>query len=109
MTYTVRLTPQAEADLDRALDWYFQKDPAVAVEWYRGFQQAIMNLSANPHQHGLSRENDLFADELRDLLYGSGRKKTHRAVFRIVEDCVEVVAVRHHAQRDITPDDIESA
>ena len=106
MTYTVRITPEAETQLDEAVAWYFEQDPAVAIPWYRGFRDAIRALSDNPHSHGLSRENDLFVDELRDLLYGSGRKKTHRAISRITGDCVEVIAIRHHAQRDLTPDDL---
>jgi len=107
MTYAVQLTPEAEAQLDKAMAWYFEQDPAVAINWYRGFRKVIFELGENPRNHGLSPENDLFSDELHDLLYGSGRKKTHRAIFRIVGDRVEVIAIRHQAQRNITPDDIK--
>jgi hypothetical protein len=40
------------------------------------------------------------------MLYGSGRKKTHRALFRVQDERVEVMLIRHAAQRDVDPADI---
>jgi len=42
----------------------------------------------------------------RELHYGSGRRTTHRVLFRVLEhNVVEVMAIRHFAQQDVTPDD----
>ncbi|MGD9855818.1 MAG: type II toxin-antitoxin system RelE/ParE family toxin [Planctomycetaceae bacterium] len=72
MRFDVRLTPEAEAQLDRAMAWYFERDPDIAAEWYRGFRQAIIALAENPHRCSKSPENDQFEDELRDLLTAAG-------------------------------------
>ena len=106
MTYKVILSPEAEHQLLQAAAWYRRRDSGVALEWYNGFLDAIFKIGIHPRQYSISRENDRFAVELRELLYGSGRRKTHRAVFRIVVDRVEVVAIRHLAQRDLDPTDI---
>ena len=63
-------------------------------------------LKSDPHRFGLIHESHRFPFELRELLYGSGRRKNHRTVFRIIGDRVEVVAIRHLAQRDLDPTDI---
>lgn len=59
-----------------------------------------------PEACSLAHENDDFPYELRRLLYGSGRRITHRALFRIVDNTVEILAIRHVAQRDVTTEDV---
>jgi hypothetical protein len=44
---------------------------------------------------------------LRELLYGVRSKPTHRAVFELRNDEVIVHSIRHLAQRDLTPQDLE--
>ena len=68
--------------------------------------KAVADLSKNPERHSQSREKDRFDYEIRDLLFGLGRRPTHRAVFTIRDDEVVVMTVRHLAQRDLSPDDI---
>jgi hypothetical protein len=53
------------------------------------------------------RENDTFAYEVRQLAYGLGRRFTHRAVFTIRENDIVILAIRHLAQSDILPDDVD--
>jgi len=43
---------------------------------------------------------------LRQLVFGLGANKTHRAVFEVRDNEVIVHAVRHLAQSDITPESI---
>jgi hypothetical protein len=43
---------------------------------------------------------------VRQLLYGIGRKPTHRAVFEVRGDTVYVLAVRHLAQDDLSADEL---
>lgn len=72
--------------------------------WLEGFEKAIDSLVDRSEQHGLARENDLyeFPYPVRQLLYGLGKKPTHRAVFEVRGDTVFVVAVRHLAQDNLT-------
>ena len=107
MTYTVDVTQRARRRIDEARNWYAKRDRPIADAWYLGFRAAILSLENNPEQHGLCRESERLPGQVRELLYGSGRRKTHRAIFRIVGDRVEVLTIRHLAQRDLEPEDIE--
>lgn len=103
--YEVFLTDEATRQLDNAYNWYAAQSELVAANWYNGFLDALDSLANNPDKHGFARENDRLPFELRELLYGSGRRKTHRALFSIRPDRVVVYSIRHVAQRDVTPDD----
>jgi hypothetical protein len=52
----------------------------------------------------VAHESDRFSFELREMYYGSGRKKTHRELFHITDNEVVVVGIRHFAQDDFAPD-----
>jgi plasmid stabilization system protein ParE len=107
MTLRVVVTEQAEREMQSAFDWWAEhRSKQQAHRWYVGMAAAIAELSENPERHGQSRECDQFPFEIRDLLFGIGRRPTHRAVFTIRDDMVVVLTIRHVAQRDITPDDI---
>jgi hypothetical protein len=54
----------------------------------------------------LARELRKFAFDLRESLFGVRRRPTHRVLFRIVVDVVEILAVRHVAQDDIELEDL---
>ena len=105
-SFRVVIMPLAEKQLDEITTWYAEQDSAVAAEWYSGFRRRINSLADNPRQHSLAREDEYFPFELRALLYGSGRRKTHRAIFRIVGKTVEVLAIRHLVQDDLKPEDL---
>ena len=107
MRYVVDVTPKATRQLDAARNWYWRQDRQIADAWYLGFRAAILSLEADPERHGQCRESHRLPGAFRELLYGSGRRKTHRAVFRIVGNRVEVVAIRHLAQRDLRSEDIQ--
>ena len=61
----------------------------------------------NNRKSGRSHKKmDLFF-EIREMLFGVGRRKTHRAVFRIRKDRVVVYAIRHLAQDALTSETFE--
>jgi hypothetical protein len=72
------------------------------------FEAAIAGLAESPETHSIAREDELydFPFTVRQLLYGVGRKSTHRAVFEIRDDTVYVHAIRHLAQDDVIPGNI---
>src|SRR5688572_18533121 len=106
MTYHVYVTDKASGQLEAAALWWSQHRSAEqAQQWYDGFIVALGSLATNPQRFPLAPEHEAFPIELRQLTYGHGRKKTHRAVFVIRRDRVVVYAVRHLAQGDISPDD----
>lgn len=106
MKYSVVLTDRAHADLETAYSWWAEnRSREQATKWYNQFANAIESLSRQPERHSLSYESDRFPFSIRDLRFGVGKRPTHRAVFTIRPDMVLVLAIRHLAQRELTPDD----
>ena len=107
MSDPVVLTDRAHADLEAAYAWWAEnRSETQAANWYNAFADAIESLANNPQRCGVSRENDEFPIVIRDLLFGVGHRRTHRAVFTIRPDLVLVIAIRHLAQRDLSPDEL---
>jgi hypothetical protein len=55
----------------------------------------------------MATERDLLPQGVRQLLYGLGRKRTHRIVFAVDGDEVIVFRVRHTSQAALKPDELE--
>jgi len=108
MKYTVIIPARVRIQLRFASNWYAEKSGSIALakRWHDGFLELLESLSINPERFGLAHESDYFDDEVRELLYGSGRRKTRRALFAVKGRRVEILSVRHFAQRDTTPDDL---
>ncbi len=106
MTYRVSLTHEARSNLiDTAVWWSENRNAEQAWRWLAGFEAAIDGLRDNPNRHAYARDSSHFAGGLRQLNFGLSGHPTHRAVFRIQGDAVEVIAIRHLAQKDLAPDD----
>jgi plasmid stabilization system protein ParE len=107
MKYRVVLTSRAERQLYQAALWWAEnRDAGQAARWIEGFEAVLGSLSENPERHGVAREDSLFPFPVRQLLYGLGKRPSHRAVFEVRGDEVIVHAIRHVSQRDLTPDDL---
>jgi plasmid stabilization system protein ParE len=93
---------------DSAVWWAENRSAEQALRWLDGFEQAIAALAEHPERHGVAREDGLYdlPYTVRQLLYGIGRKPSHRAVFEVRGDTVYVVAIRHLAQDDLSPNDL---
>ena len=98
MTYRVIIQPRAETEADEAFQWLFDRSPEAAIRWYRGLREAIESLSTEPLRRGLAPENDLFAPEIRQLLYGR-RSGIYRILFTVRGDVVSVLSVHHGARQ----------
>jgi plasmid stabilization system protein ParE len=88
--------------------WAENRSQSQSKRWYAGLAKAIAKLSKNAERHRKSRETPHFNYLIRDLLFGLGRRPTHRAVFTIRGEEVFVLTVRHLAQRELSPDDISN-
>jgi plasmid stabilization system protein ParE len=108
MKYVLKITDEAADLLFWAAKWYAETSQSleVASAWYDGFLNELESLAQNPLRGSLAPENHLFDFDLREVYYGSGRRVTHRALYRIVGDTVEVLSIRHHAQRPLQKGDL---
>lgn len=99
--------PRVYEQLDNAYLWWAQhRSPEQAGRWYRGIEQAINGLKEKPERQGLAAEDGQVPIELRQILFGIGRRPTHRVLFTIRPDCVYVLSVLHVAQDAVGPDDL---
>lgn len=106
VTYEVRLTEAAEAEVETAYFWYLGRSPEGATRWYAGLMRALDSLQQFPRRCQLARESERFSAEVRQLIYGSGRS-AYRILFRVYEAeatdpaLVRILHVRHAMRRAI--------
>ena len=94
-SYTVLVTPEAEAGIVSAFHYIQQRALASAAKWLSGLYKKINTLERMPRRCASARESLYFGENLRQLAY-----KSHRAVFRI-EETNSIVRVLHflHAKQ----------
>lgn len=108
MSYEVIVLRRAQIELHQnALWWAEHRDVGQALRWLDEFTATLATLAHHPKRHAVAREDDLFPFPLRQLTFGVSSKPTHRAVFSVEGDKVLVYTVRHLAQDDLTPADIQ--
>jgi plasmid stabilization system protein ParE len=100
MKYDVRLTDEARQNVRETVDWYAERSEPAADRWYAAFLKLRDSLASDPARYPFAFENSRLPIELRQVNFGSGRKKTHRIIFAIRPNAVIVYAVRHVAQEE---------
>jgi plasmid stabilization system protein ParE len=107
MPYTVVITQRAALELDAIVDWWkLHRSEEQAVRWYDKILEAVADLAVMPEGFPLAEENGQFSLEIREMLFGVGRRRTHRVIFTITGERIHVVAVRHTAQDRLTGGDL---
>jgi len=108
VTFSIRITEPAEADISHAYHWWRNhRSREQADRWYDGIYPAIGTLRDMPRGCALAHDQDACEVELRQLLFGIGRRATHRILFTIEDDTVVILRVLHHAQQDRTSDNFD--
>ena len=98
MEYRVEIDPVALSEVEEAYSWLAMRAPAEAVEWFNSLSNAIASLSKMPERCPLAPENDAFAEEIRQLLYGK-RSGAYRVIFTVSDSVVRVLHLRHSARQ----------
>src|SRR5688572_27231577 len=97
--HSVIITGPAKRDIQNAYDWWAENRSAEQAErWYVAIHDAIKSLCHMPERFSAATETDLLAQGVRQLLFGLGRRPTHRVVFTIDHNTVVVLRVRHTSQ-----------
>lgn len=107
MTYRVILQPQALQQLEEQYQRVAKQNPRAAANWFNRFVTALESLSQMPERCAVARESELVGREVRQFLFGK-RAGTRRAFFVIEDDTVRILAIRHSAQSDVTPEELLS-
>ena len=66
---------------------------------------AIATLQEKPQRCSLAIENEIFPEEVRQLLYGKSRN-LYRVLFTVRDITVSVLYVRHSSQAPLTLNDL---
>ncbi len=106
MTFQVEILPIAEAQIEQAYRWYQERNPEFADRWFRELMNAVATLQEKPLRCSLAIENDIFSEDVRQLLYGKF-KNIYRVLFTIRDTRVHILYVRHSAQAPLTLDEIK--
>jgi plasmid stabilization system protein ParE len=106
MSYRVRLTNGAVADFEQRLATLAERSPDAALRLNDRFEDALVRLRDFPLSCGLAFENGMFAEEIRHLLFGPGRKRRYRALFTVRGDEVVILAIRAPGERPVGTDEV---
>jgi plasmid stabilization system protein ParE len=102
MSFRIVLEKQADAEIEDSYRWMTQEiSPEKATLWYFDIIERIQTLQNNPRRCPLAPENDLFPDEVRQLLF-----QQYRILFTIQDEEVHVLRV-WHGRRDYAKPDVE--
>jgi hypothetical protein len=101
MTYTVFVTPEVEAVRDETYLYIRSRSPQGADRWFECYEEATKVLAVDPHRFACARESDRLGAGLRQITFGTRRTRpTHRMLFVINNDRVEILALLRRSQRD---------
>lgn len=97
MAYRIRIMPQAEADLRAIRERLDTQAPAYVDRWIEALEKQTLSLEEWPLRCALAPENDAFAEEIRQLIYGR-RHGRYRILFHAHGEIVDILHIRHAAR-----------
>lgn len=100
--YRVIIQPEAYEGMESAYTYIEQESPTSAHRWATGLMDAINSMQTFPERCALAPENEFFPQELRQLLYRSGRG-IYRVLFTVSGDAAVILHIRHGAQQTLKP------
>jgi plasmid stabilization system protein ParE len=86
----VTIHPEAEAEYEHALAWYFERSPQAAGRFEAAFDEAIDAIRSHPMTYPLCDDRHRFV-----LL----KHYPYSLVFRLDGDAVNVIAMAHSKRR----------
>ena len=102
--FQILIQPEAMEGIETAYRWIEADSPQRAHKWAKGLMEAIESLNFLPRRCSLAPENEVFAEEIRQHLYGK-RGSVYRILFTIQLDTINILYIRHGAQQWVTPED----
>ncbi len=103
MIYRIVVTPSGKADIFDALAWFRENSQDYAERWLWELSVAITSLTKFPGRCPVSRENEVFESEVRQLLFGK-RSQVFKILFSIRGKDVFILRVRSTRQRLLNTD-----
>lgn len=92
--YDVRLSERAQVDIEKIEEYIATNNPLNAERFVNQLLAAIGTLKQLPTRHPRALESRLVDYPVYQMVFGS-----YRVVYRVVNQTVEVITVRHAARR----------
>lgn len=86
MSLPLVVRPEAQADLLAARDWYEQQRPGLGDDFSDAAEELLDRIAATPK---------LYPATLKDVRRAKLRRFPYVVYYRMLADCVEVLAVLH--------------
>lgn len=92
--FHVFLSDAAQSDIRSNVIWWTENRSMEAAErWYMVVMDKIYSLEHFPMRCPVARESEILGVEIRHLLFGVSSKHTHRVLYEIDGDVVNVLRV----------------
>lgn len=102
MSYRIVLEDLADTDIDDTYRWMTQHSQDKATLWYFDVLERIETLKNNPFRCPLAPENDLFPEEIRQLIFHQ-----YRILFTVRDEEIHILRVWHSRRDYARPSDEE--
>lgn len=89
MGYNLIVKPQAEIDLDEALEWYHDQNENLSLKFISAIEKALEKIQSNPENYQ-KRYNEIRIIFTKTFPYG--------IYYTIEENTIFVHAILHHKQ-----------
>lgn len=106
MSRRLRVSRQAERDVDGIFRWIADRSPTGAVRWYDKYLSVVRELPKGTDYPAVAEADDLGLD-LRERLFKTRRGHVYRIVFLIREQFVDVLAVRGAGQDFLSAEELD--
>jgi toxin ParE1/3/4 len=90
VTWTVSASPEAEADLDDAIEWYEEQSPGLGERLLEEVLRVRRRIETNPYQFPV-----VYRDARRGLLHAF----PYALIFRLIGDDARLLACIHLSRR----------
>ena len=108
MKLPVVVSDAATEQLLAAARWWSEnRSSDQAARWHSKFAAAIETIGDRPLRYPLAWEDQFSSEDVRELLFGLGRRPTHRALFVVRPESVYVFSVRHVSQEPLDPESLD--
>jgi plasmid stabilization system protein ParE len=104
--YSVQLAIEAQADIQKVLDWFAQQEAIDAGnQWVSQLYEKAETLQQNPQRCFIVPKLSTEYREIRQLLFGN-RLIKYRLLFEIKNQTVNILRVWHSSRDEILPKDL---
>lgn len=98
MKLQVRVSIQAQSDVEAILAWLVERSPQGAARWFEKYLEMLQLLPERAINCPQAPEATVVGRDLRQTLFKTRRGNTYRSVFLLEAEFIQLLAVRGSGQ-----------